>query len=107
MTKKDFDYINIYYIIIKAKFLYFFLTLLYPLLSLADLWHPRVGLVAGIWASRTVQYLVPTLLRALPLLIYSSIPTNNHPAITNTNRYNKVSVCLFVFIVCACTSSQI
>lgn len=71
-------------------------TLLYSLFSSAGLWHPRLGLVAGIWASRTVQYLAPTLLRALQLLIYSSIPTNNRPAITNTNRYNKVRVCVCV-----------
>lgn len=56
----------------------------------AGLWRRRLGPVAGIWASRTALYPAPTLPRAPPLVTFSSIPTNNHPAIPNTNKYNKV-----------------
>lgn len=64
----------------------------------AALWLPRLVPVVVIWASRIVRCLALTLHKALPLVTYSSsIPTNNHPATTNTNRYNKVSVC-----VCMC-----
>lgn len=70
-----------------------------PPLCPAGLCHLRQVPVAGIWASRTVQYPAPTLRRALPLVTYSRIPTNNHLAITNTNRYNKVREyvgCMFI-----------
>lgn len=61
---------------------------------LAGLCHPNLVPVVGIWASRTVQYLALILHRALLLVTYSPFPTSSHPAITNTNRYSKVRVCI-------------
>lgn len=69
--------------------------------SSAVLWHPRLGPVAGILANKTVQYLAHTLLRVLQLRTYSSIHTNNHPAITNTNRFNKVRWAARPLKICA------
>lgn len=63
-----------------------FLLFFYP----AGLCHHRRVPVVAIWASRTVQCPAPTLHRALPLGTYNPFPTSNHPATTNTNRYNKV-----------------
>lgn len=77
-------------------------SLFSPSLCPAGLCRPRLVPVADIWASRTVQYPAPTLRRAQPLVTYSRIPTNNHPAITNTNRYSKVRLCACVAYSCAC-----
>lgn len=80
------------------------LSLFSPPLCLVGLWLPRLAPVVGIWA-RTVQYPAPTPPRAPPPAIYSSIPINNHPAITNTNRSNKVRGHIYVCVHVACSSA--